>query len=611
MNANGGFASNFEVFQWLETTNKYCPMVTKQSEDTHFGRSNYYSLLYTFFVTITIICNMTVFLRWSIESFISNPNDIIYAVIFTTAFCQKLGASLMVLYYYDHEFSYPWRWKRIDLTGHDYYSYNNAKNIVIINKTNKRLHRLLVCVYVLTFLQTLRQTFDLIVKVDSVWDYLLVYVDFYFVEVPSVIALFTSTIVFLQIRIRLNTLSAQMDVLIAAKKTPLRVHLSNNNNNNHDNNNDNATDDEDNYDIRYGDNHDDGKDDEKEMEEKQSQIDVATNDKHFNLRRVTSDSGKVQVQHIIHKKSGSNDSGSIANSNTSTIVIKTPYVRHIYTESAHAHKQGAYGYGISGSRPQSPSPLARSLSPKNNSYSYNKQHRNEIGLINIHINNNNKDVGSGNESNDINSDIDDNNRNVNVNNNTPVLAAVSRRGNRNNANTNTNTNTNTNINSLGNVYKSYMDTYKLYEKEYLNSWLRYFIVARLLSICLWYWVSITGYKRIQANAAINSFAFGNRVASISFWFLFNGISLAEFIIAADKNTKAFEVLKRKVFFLVDEIDLFGLSYPERENYYNLCNFMTNYTLSGIFVQGANVSIQGAVAYVFVFILGTLITYNIV
>ena len=180
--------SKWKIFYIL---NKIFPMIVKQGVTTS---------VYIIFAIISVISTLFVFVYFCTLSFINNVDDNpMYAVIFCIAFLFKSIARLLTMYYYYTQFDPNKFWSHLD-----------SNNTTLTNSTIKRLKFWFILACIIFIAQTIRQSVELANGTDTVYQYILFYIDQYFTEIPSIIAQFTVTVILLRSSLNLKQITSKL-----------------------------------------------------------------------------------------------------------------------------------------------------------------------------------------------------------------------------------------------------------------------------------------------------------------------------------------------------------------------------------------------------------------
>ena len=242
------------IFQWLEKAHQCFPMlVTPQNFTFKNGcimiiKNNgidKQSLIYASFVLISLFVNIGLLFGWGVESFTHtfknsyttelNPRkNVMYPIIFNFAFLLKVIANLILVFkYFPNEFGpvYPWRKDSIinaitnaenadntDNTDNAGLTKSSSTigiiniNYVRIDKTNKRLKFWVWFSLIVFICQLTRNIIELMIGIDDkIEDCIGFILDIYFIEAPSIFGQLILTIIFLNVKLEMDNLTAAVN----------------------------------------------------------------------------------------------------------------------------------------------------------------------------------------------------------------------------------------------------------------------------------------------------------------------------------------------------------------------------------------------------------------
>ena len=155
------------------------------------------------YVGIYLIFSWIIFIYFGIVKEIQNHRPFMTSLIFGFAFALKIVSRTVlfifyVIFYINNKCMLPW----ININ-----KYNDDIYGKKIKLTNLRFIFWVIIMVIIVILQVKRQTFDVVRRVDTGFEYILVYFDFYCIEIPSTIGIFTLSLIYLDLELWLKNMN--------------------------------------------------------------------------------------------------------------------------------------------------------------------------------------------------------------------------------------------------------------------------------------------------------------------------------------------------------------------------------------------------------------------
>eukprot|EP01083_Nonionella_stella_P042747 115419_1 len=149
------------------------------------------------------------------------------------------------------------------------------------------------------------------------------------------------------------------------------------------------------------------------------------------------------------------------------------------------------------------------------------------------------------------------------------------------------------------IYSEINGVYKRYYDAFMKDYRIWFVImnVKILSIALWFWITITNYKIAFTVAP---------VAGIS-WSIWNAIIVIEYIYSSNQVTTRYHQFKHELSLIGHDDFMSPMDYCQ---YLYLLYSVSNNKLCVTFIKESEVSVKNAVIYVVMFAFCMLITYQI-